>query len=146
MPMQPTPEARSDYNALLESLMPFAQTMLKKHGEFFPFGAAINTAGEVTGHMTYDGNEKPDSDTVIAALVQAFQTEAREGKIRASGICYDACIDQDGKKVDAVVISLEHACGSATKTCVPYGKGLFGGIKLGQLIAAFEQPRVFVSA
>ena len=40
MAEQPTPEAREDYNALLELLMPFAEQMLKKNGEFFPFGDA----------------------------------------------------------------------------------------------------------
>ena len=46
MPTQPTPEAKEDYNALLNWLMPFAEDMLKKHGEFFPFGAAVNAAGD----------------------------------------------------------------------------------------------------
>src|SRR5438128_1871245 len=54
---QPTPEAKQDYNALLGALMPFAEQMLKKHGEFFPFGAAVSTTGEVGAHATYDGNE-----------------------------------------------------------------------------------------
>src|SRR5262245_61302610 len=119
---QPTPEAREDYNALLQFLMPFAEQMLKKHGEFFPFGAAVSSTGEVAAHATYDGNEQPPSEDVIALLVQGFQREARDGKIRATGICYDGRITQDGKKVDAVIISLEHVSGNATKTCVPYTK------------------------
>ena len=113
---QPTPEAREDYNALLELLMPFAEQMLKKNGEFFPFGAAVSTEGEVRACATYDGNETPASEEVIAMLAQGFQGEAGDGKIRATGICYDGRIVQDGKKVDAVIISLEHVSGSATKT------------------------------
>jgi len=84
MPQQPTPEAKADFNALLESLMPFAEEMLKKHGEFFPFGAAVSTAGEVSGHATYDGNETPSPEEVIAGLVQAFQADARAGAMRLS--------------------------------------------------------------
>ncbi len=145
MPAQPSPEAREDYNALLEMLMPFAEQMLKKHGEFFPFGAAVSATGEVGVHATYDGNETPASEEVIAMLVQGFQGEARSGKIRATGICYDGRIVQDGKKVDAVIISLEHISGSATKTCVPYTKGLFGKYRFGQLIAGLEEPKVFVN-
>ena len=145
MPAQPSPEAREDYNALLEMLMPFAEQMLKKHGEFFPFGAAVSTTGEVVAHATYDGNEAPASEDVIAMLVQGFQGDARSGKIRATGICYDGRIVQDGKKVDAVLISLEHISGSATKTCVPYTKGLFGKYRFGQLVAALDEPKVFVN-
>ena len=144
MPAQPSPEAREDYNALLEMLMPFAEQMLKKHGEFFPFGAAVSTAGEIGAHATYDGNETPASEEVIAMLVQGFQGEARGGKIRATGICYDGRIVQDGKKVDAVIISLEHVSGSATKTCVPYTKGMFGKYRFGELIAALDEPKIFV--
>jgi hypothetical protein len=145
MPTQPTPEAREDFNALLEALMPFAEGMLKKHGEFFPFGAAVSTAGEISGYATYDGNETPSSEEVIAGLVQAFQTDARAGTIRATGICYDGRIVQDGKKVDAVIVSLEHVSGCASKTCVPYSKGMFGKYRFGDLIASFDEPRVFVT-
>ena len=145
MPQQPTPEAKEDFNALLETLMPFAEEMLKKHGEFFPFGAAVNTAGEVSGHATYDGNETPSSEEVIAGLVQAFQTDARGGAIRATGICYDGRIVQDGKKVDAVIIGLEHVSGCASKTCVPYSKGLFGKYRFGDLVASFDEPKIFVN-
>jgi hypothetical protein len=146
MPGQPTPEEREDYNALLEILEPFAEDMLKKNGEFFPFGAAVTTAGEVTAHATYDGNEQPPSEEVIAMLVQGFQAQAREGKIRATGICFDGRIVQDGKKVDAVIISLEHLNGNATQTCVPYTKSMFGKYRFGDIIAGLEEPKIFVAA
>src|SRR5215471_11188404 len=146
MPGQPSSEAREDYNALLQFLMPFAEQMLKKYGEFFPFAAAVSTAGELAAHATYDGNEMPASEEVIASLVQAFQAEARDGKVRATGICYDGRIVQDGKKVDAVIISLEHASGNATKTCVPYTKGMFGKYRFGEMIAGLEEPQVFPGA
>jgi len=115
--------------------MPFAEEMLKKNGGFFPFGAAVNTVGEVSGHATSDGNEIPSTEEVIAGLVQAFQADARGGAIRATGICYDGRIVQDGKKVDAVIISLEHVSGCASKTCVPYSKSVFGKYRFGDLIA-----------
>jgi len=145
MSAQPTPEAREDYNALLEFLMPFAEQMLKKNGEFFPFGAAVSTEGEVQACATYDANESPASEEVIALLLQGFQGDAREGKIRATGICYDGRIVQDGKKVDAVIISLEHASGGATKTCIPYTKSMFGKYRFGELIAGVDDPKVFVN-
>lgn len=146
MSAQPSPEARQDYNALLEMLMPFAEQMLKKHGEFFPFGAAVNTTGELLAAAGYDGTETPPSEDVIALLVQGFQNDARAGKIRASGICYDGRIVEDGKKVDAVIISLEHVSGNATKTCVPYTKGLFGKYRFGELTAGLDDPKIFAGA
>ena len=38
--------ARPDLDALMSALLPFAQRMLSKHGEFYPFGAAIDREGQ----------------------------------------------------------------------------------------------------
>jgi hypothetical protein len=38
--------AHEDLNELLNALLPFAQEMLTKHGEFFPFGVSIAAGGE----------------------------------------------------------------------------------------------------
>lgn len=146
MATQPTPEARQDYNTLLEFLMPFAEQMLKQHGEFFPFAAVVSAAGELTPHAAYNGDEQPPSEELITLLTDAFQSDAREGKIRATGICYDGRIVQDGKKVDAVIVTLEHASGNATKTCIPYSKKLLGGYRFGQMIASFDEPKIFATA
>ncbi|MDB6028280.1 MAG: hypothetical protein JWM68_4503 [Verrucomicrobiales bacterium] len=146
MPAQPSPEAQDDYSSLLNALIPFAEEMLKKNGEFFPFGAAVSTAGEVSAHAIDDDDEMPESEEVIASLVQEFQTEARAGKIRATGICYDGRIVQEGKKVDAVIIGLEHVTGSGSKTYVPYTKGLFGGYRFGEMIITFDEQKIFATA
>ncbi|MGZ4973274.1 MAG: hypothetical protein ACXWDN_10975 [Limisphaerales bacterium] len=145
MATQATPEAKQDYNALLQALMPFAEQMLKKNGEFFPFGAVVSTTGEVSAQAAFEGNDTPQSEDVIASLVQAFQTQARGGNIRATGICSDGRILHNGKETDAVIISLEHVSGNATKTCVPYSKGLFGGYSFGQIVGSMAEPKIFVA-
>jgi hypothetical protein len=87
----------------------------------------------------------PASEDVIASLIQAFQREARDGKIRAAGICYDGRIVQDGKKVDAVIVGLEHVRGNASKTCVPYTKGKLGRVRFGEMIVTLDESRIFVT-
>lgn len=145
METQLTPEAEEDFSGLLDALMPFAEEMLKKHGEFFPFGASISTAGEVSGHATHDGAESPSSEDVIGGLMEAFRGNARGGTIRAAGICYDGRIVQDGKKVDAVIVMLEHISGCASKACIPYSKGMLGRYRFGEMSVAFDEPKIFVS-
>lgn len=142
---EPSREARQDYDALLAALLPFAEQMLKKYGEFYPFAATVGTTGEVSLSAAYDGDEKPPSEDLIALLAQAFQGEARIAKIRATGICYDGRVVRDGKKVDAIIISLEHVSGNAIVTCLPYSKGLFGKYGFGEMTAAAEEPKIFVS-
>lgn len=146
MSAQPTAEARQDYDKLLQALMPFAEQMLKQHGEFFPFGASISTTGEPVMQAGYDGNEQPAPEDVVALLVKGMHAEATAGKIRASAICYDGRIVRDGKKIDAVIVSLEHVSGNATKTCVPYVKKLFGGYRFSDMIASIDDPKVFAKA
>jgi hypothetical protein len=146
MPTQPTPEAQADFSALLDALMPFAEQMLKKHGEFFPFGAAVSTSGEVSAHAADLGDESPSPEDVIARLVQAFQGEASGGAIRASGICFNGLVVEDGKKVDAVIVNLEHVSGCASKACIPWSKGMFGKVRFGEMSVAFDDPKIFGAA
>jgi hypothetical protein len=36
-----------ELDALLNTFLPFAQTMLREHGEFYPFGAIMTSSGEI---------------------------------------------------------------------------------------------------
>jgi len=74
MPTQPSPKAKEDYNALLNWLMPFAEDMLKKHGEFFPFGAAVAAVLIVTFHW----NPWPATLAAVAAGFAAGFATARQ--------------------------------------------------------------------
>jgi len=50
------------------------------------------------------------------------------------------------KKVDAVMMTMEHQSGNASKVCVPCTKGWFGKYNFGQMVAALEEPKIFVKA
>jgi hypothetical protein len=81
--------AHPDLDQLLNSLIPFAQQMLSKRGEFFPFGSAMTTDGKIEAHAAYDGNEQPPSQQLIDLLTQGFRQQASSRRIRAAAICYD---------------------------------------------------------
>ncbi len=142
---QLTPEAQQDFSLLMDALMPFAEEMLKKHGEFFPFGATVDAAGEVRAEALYDGDETPASEDVIAGLTEAFRGNANNGSIRATGICYDGRIVQDGKKIDSVIVSLEHMSGVASKAYIPYSKGFLGRYRFGEMSITLDDPKIFVA-
>jgi hypothetical protein len=142
MPNLPS-QARADFDTLLETLMPFAEQMLNKHGEFYPFGAAVNAQGEVVSVSPEEETEMPASEEVIQSLTRRLDTEARAGNARATGICYNGRIVQEGKEIDAIICTLEHESGEASKTYVPYKKGLFGKYKLGDISASQAEPQIF---
>jgi hypothetical protein len=140
--------AHADLEELLNALLPFAQEMLAKHGEFYPFGASIDAAGEITAQAAELGEENPDSHEVIDMLIAGMRAEAQRGEIRAAGICYDSRVVPPGKteKTDAIACRLEHENGEAVQTFVPYRKGLLGRYKYDDLIASEGERAIFDAA
>jgi hypothetical protein len=144
MAQQIPSEARKDYDALLEALLPFAEQMLKDHDEFYPMGMAINAQGEVVAHSTQDQREMPPAAEVLSSLVSAFRDEAMRGAIRAAGICSNGRIETGGKPTDAIIVTLERMGGEACRACVPYKKKIFGSYSFGNLVVGKADPRIFV--
>jgi len=59
-------QAQDDLDGLLNMTLPFAQQMLAKGGEFYPFGATVTTSGE-TWLLAGDlGREHPASADVLS--------------------------------------------------------------------------------
>jgi len=145
--MSDRPAERTELDGLLDPLLDLAQDMLRKHGEFFPFGATLSTTGEMSLNAGDTGDDHPPSQEVIDLLVQAMRNEAEAGSIRAAAICYDIRYQPEGgDATDAIAISLEHRAGDRALVVQPYSKGRLTGWRFGDL-AAIEppQPRVFVT-
>jgi hypothetical protein len=140
--------SRPDLNELLPVLFDFAQLMLRKAGEFFPFAASMTTDGKVQSVGGYTGDEHPPSQEVIDLLIAAFQRDAAAGKIRAAGICMDVRTIPPGsnEKTDAICARLEHVDGEAVDVYLPYRKGLFGKFKYGSVFATQGERLIFPPA
>lgn len=54
---EPTPTPKNDCEKLMTSMLPFAQKMLRQHGEFFPYGGALDEHGAVVAVGATDGRE-----------------------------------------------------------------------------------------
>lgn len=119
--------AHPDLDQLLNAVLPFAEQMLKKHGEFYPFGASMNHTGEVAMSAADTGSEHPPSAEVVALLFDGFKKQAAEKLVRACAVCFDSRVVLPGtsKKSDAVAVSLEHEVGEAVEIFIPYQKGFF---------------------
>lgn len=101
---------KSECQDLMNEALPFAEQMLAKHGEFFPYGRALNAAGKVVAVAAYDGREQPPSADLIRLLKQAFTQEAKRGQYKATALVYDVrvTLPSSGKKSDAIAVSLNH--------------------------------------
>jgi hypothetical protein len=139
-------EPREEIEQLLNFLLPSAEEMLSKEGQFHPYAAMVAVDGEVKSVSAHAG-EVPDVADLLVALHEELREQAAEGSIRASGIAADVTLtDPDsGETTDAVQVELDHADADAVDIYVPY-ESAGDGIKFGELVAAQGRAPVFASA
>ena len=96
--------------ALMNASLPFAEQMLQKHGEFFPYGTALKRNGEVISISGYDDREQPPSSDLIQLIKQGFVQGAKAGDYKATALVYDVRVSlpSSGHKSDAIAVSLNH--------------------------------------
>ncbi len=136
-------EPRQEIEQLLNFLLPSAEQMLSKEGQFHPYAAMVDADGEVKSVSARAG-EVPDVAELLVALHEELREQAAEGSIRASGIAADVTLtDPDsGETTDAVQVELDHADADAVDIYVPY-ESAGDGIKFGELVAAQGREPVF---
>jgi hypothetical protein len=137
--------ARPDLNSLLEVVLPFAQEMLAKHGEFYPFAATMTPQGQIGLTEGYTGEERPNSQELVDLLVGAFQAQAAKNELRATAICLDVRTIPPGEteKVDAICARLDHSDGESLQVFLPYSKDPSGEISYGKLFAVQGDQDIF---
>ena len=137
-----------EFDALLNTNLPFAQDMLAKHGEFFPFGACADVKGAIALHGGWTGDERPAPQEVIDLMVGGLRSQAQQGEIRASAIFIDARAVPPGKteKTDAILVRMEHRDGDPVDLFVPYRKSPDGQYEYGEPFLYRGEPQVFLPA
>jgi hypothetical protein len=130
---------QGDLDGLLNATLPFAEQMLGKNGEFFPFGASVTVDGGVSMAAGDPGEgEHPRSDDVLATLLEGFR--GRREALRAVAFVADVRVDGG----DAIRVELEHRDGHALAVLLPYKKKQFGkGIEYGTLEAGTAARQVW---
>src|SRR3989339_1115210 len=114
--------SKEESEAVLNALLPFAEQQLQKHGEFFPFAAVMLSNGQVQILATYDGDEHPESQTVIDDTEKTFVRGAKNNEYIATGLAYMIGVTNldNGGKEDAVCINLDHVDNYSVKVIYPY--------------------------
>jgi hypothetical protein len=136
-------EPKEEIEQLLNFLLPSAEQMLSKEGQFHPYAAMVAADGEVKS-VSAPAGEVPDVADLLVALHEELRGRAAQGSIRASGIAADVTLtDPDsGETTDAVQVELDHADADAVDIYVPY-ESAGEGIKFGELVAAAGREPVF---
>jgi hypothetical protein len=132
---------------LLAAAVGFAQEMLAKRGEFYPFGAIVMTDGDVAMSAVDPGlGDQPDSLSVIDALTEGFRIQALGGEIKASAICCDVSVRDDGSGMtDAIRTTIEHRESDPVHVLLPYRIDPGGNPSYGELLASRAEPTIFAA-
>jgi hypothetical protein len=116
-------EGATDYNKNLEELnelgllidksFPFAEDLIRKHGEYYPFSFVLYNDNTVGGVAGYNGDEYPESQAVINELKEILKLEIRKNKIKGIAIFYDVKTTDPNtnQKTDAIAVFVEHKDG-----------------------------------
>lgn len=135
---------KEECEVLLDALLPAAEHLLRKNGEFYPIGAVMTTDSNTTLTAVDSEHDFPDSQSVIDALISSHRQMAEKNNIKASGIAWNAAISTpDGKQSDAIMVSLEHSGDYSVVVVLPYKIGLFKRIKFGELFAQNGNHNIF---
>jgi hypothetical protein len=117
--------AQDDLDGLLGAALPFAEKMLDKHGEFFPYAVVLGADGQPRMVAGHPGGERPASADVLAVLVDGLR--AQRDEIRA-----------------AARVELEHREGHALVALQPYRKKrLRRGVEYADMLGSDGTPQVW---
>jgi hypothetical protein len=108
----------SELGYLIDKSLPFAEDLLKKYGEYYPFSFVLNVDNTVQGVGRHDGNDKPDSQDVIKGLKEVLKLETKKNKIKGIAVFYDVkTTDPNTKqKTNAIAVFVEHKDGKGAYT------------------------------
>jgi hypothetical protein len=134
-------QAQDDLDGLLNIALPFAQQMLAKRGEFYPFGAVVIASGETRMLASNLGEERPASADILSRLVAQLRQE--QADLRAVAICSDVQLSDSG----AVRVELEHRDGHAMAVLLPYKSKRFGrGVEYAALRGSSANRQVWTES
>ena len=104
-------EIEKDIQNIIDYSHEFAEKMLNKGKEYYPFGAKIGNNGELIA-VGYKDNESdfPESQKVINELTAEFERELNIGEIKAYGLTYDVRVQRGHlkDKTNAILIDIYH--------------------------------------
>jgi hypothetical protein len=142
---KPPPTPKEQLEVLMNEGIPFAEKMLREHGEFFPFGLVQKADGSVQQIDASDGREHPPSKDVVELLDRAFRRGAESGDYAATAIFVVVRVAPPGSatKIDAVQVGLEHRSGYCVDVFFPYQRSADGTFEWGELFASKREGSAF---
>jgi hypothetical protein len=124
-------QIREDANDVLNISVSYAKRMLRRYGEFGPFGFAMNRDGDVKLEVIVQQDMPAEPALLLDLLQQQLIERARRGSLRAAASASNVTMQKASSEgyLDAIMVDIEHESGYCVKAFVPYrmtGGQLFG--------------------
>ena len=113
---------REDANEVLNASVAYAKQMLRRYGEFGPFGFLMNQDGDVKMEPVGQQNMPADPAMLLDLLQQQLRERAKRGALRAAASTSNVTMQKASEEgyVDAIMVDIEHESGYCVKAFVPY--------------------------
>ena len=129
-------------HAALTYCIDFSRTLLEAQGEFYPFGAMVNPAGQVVAVAAWAGEERPRSQELYKMLVEGLRDEVVKGHalVIAVAVNVDIPVEYAPCHRDGLRVTLESR-GYSRNVYVPYtlvSRGIFRRRKTAEFAESFS--------
>jgi hypothetical protein len=138
---QASQQVQEDFDAVFAASLPFAEQQLSSYGEFFPYGVAVVTDGEIIFLSASDEvGDQPASGVVLQTLVDGVRHNLAEYR------CVAFLADVRLESGDAIRLEVEHAERFAITIYLPYAMSIeTQSIELGEITATDGRSQVWDS-
>jgi hypothetical protein len=145
-------QVREDANEVLNACVSYAKRMLRRYGQFGPFGYRMNLEGDVALEAVAQHEMPPEPVLLLDLLYQQLGERAKKGLLLAAGTASNVTMGKASEEgfVDAVMVEIEHQTGYSVQAFVPYkitGGQLHGVfprvVRFGKLRVQEGAPRLF---
>lgn len=145
-------QIREDANEVLNACVSYAKRMLRRYGQFAPFGYRMNLDGKVALEVVAQHDMPPEPAMLLDLLHQQLAERAKKGLLEAAGTTSNVTMGKPSDEgfADAVMVEIEHKSGYCVRAFVPYritGGQLHGVfprvVRFGKLRVQQGAPRLF---
>jgi hypothetical protein len=115
-------QAREDANELLNASASYAKRMLRRYGEFGPFGHRMNLDGDAAIEVVAQHDMPPEPAMLLSLLYEQLAERAKKGLLVAAATASNVTMGKPSSEgyMDAVMIEIEHRSGYCVQAFVPY--------------------------
>jgi hypothetical protein len=145
-------QVREDASDVLNACVSYAKRMLRRYGQFGPFGYRMNLDGDVALEAVAQHEMPPEPALLLELLYQQLGERSKKGLLLAAGTASNVTMSKASNEgfTDAVMIEIEHQAGYSVQAFVPYkitGGQLHGVfprvVRFGKLRTQEGTPRLF---